>query len=185
MGKTLLGGTTREKDISLLTPQQRKYLGQAGEGYSQFLQPSPEDLQERFQTSIVDPTMLQFERQILPAIQQRFVDVNAGSSSALNQALSQSATDLGTMLGGQYQDFYNQETANVFQALQGLGGLGSQQTFQPTVSQSQGILGPILQGLSTIASAYVGAPTPIPGAGAGGAPGGQFAGGQGFGRGPF
>jgi len=88
--------------------------------------------------------MMQYERQVLPAIQQRFVDANAGSSSALNQALSQSAQDLTTGLGAQYGQFFNQQQANQLSALSGLGGLAGQQTFQPLVSQGQGILGPLI-----------------------------------------
>lgn len=89
--------------------------------------------------------MMQYEQQVLPAIQQRFVDANAGSSSALNQALAQSAGDLTTQLGSQYLNFFNQQQANQLSALSGLGGLAGQQTFQPLVSQSGGILGPLIQ----------------------------------------
>jgi len=164
MGKTLMGGATHEKNIDLLTPQQKQFLGgvlgmpgmaqQAGDAYSQFLQPySPEQYEDVFQKAVVDPTMMQYEQQVLPSIQQRFVDANAGSSSALNQALAQSATDLSTVLGSQYLDFYKQNQANQLAALSGLGGLAGQQTFQPLVSQSGGILGPLIQAGGTIGAA--------------------------------
>ena len=73
-----------------------------------------------FQQSYVDPAMATYEQQVLPAIQQRFVDANAGSSSALNQALSQSAVDLSTMLGGQRGQFTQQQQENQFRR-QGIG----------------------------------------------------------------
>lgn len=158
MGKTFTGGS-KIKNIDLLTPEQQQFLGsilnQAGPqaigAYQQFLQPySPEQYDEIFQKSVIDPTMLAYNQQVIPGIQQRFVDANAGSSSALNQALAQSAADLGTMLGGQYMDFYKQQQANTLSALGGLGGLAGQQTFQPVMSQKQGILGPLIGAGGTI-----------------------------------
>lgn len=155
MGKTLMGGATHEKNISLLTPQQQQFLGgilgspeigqQAGQAYSQFLQPyDPAAYEDVFNKAVVDPAMMNYEQQVLPSIQQRFVDANAGSSSALNQALAQSANDLTTGLGAQYGQFFQQQQANQLSALSGLGGLAGQQTFQPLVSQGQGILGPLI-----------------------------------------
>lgn len=89
--------------------------------------------------------MMNYEQQVLPALQQRFVDANAGSSSALNQALAQSANDLTTGLGAQYGQFFQNQQANQLSALSGLSGLAGQQTFSPLVSQSGGILGPLIQ----------------------------------------
>ena len=99
--------------------------------------------------------MQQYNQKIVPGIQQRFVDANAGSSSALNQALGQSAADLGTMLGGQYMNFFNQQQANTLSALSGLGGLAGQQTFTPMISQNQGILGPLINAGGQIGAAAV------------------------------
>lgn len=117
----------------------------AGQAYSQFLQPqSQEDLQSAFQTGVVNPLLQNYQQQILPAIQQRFVDANAGSSSALNQALSSSAQDLTTALGSQYIPFMQGQQQNTLAALGQLGGLGTQQTFQPMIEQQQGLLNPLL-----------------------------------------
>lgn len=126
----------------------------AGQAYQNFLQPySAEQYQDVFNQAVVDPAMMQYEQQVLPAIQQRFVDANAGSSSALNQALAQSAGDLTTQLGSQYLNFFNQQQANQLSALSGLGGLAGQQTFQPLVSQSGGILGPLIQAGGSVGAA--------------------------------
>src|SRR6185436_5402897 len=136
-GKTFTGGSKHEKNIDLLTPDQKKFLGsvlkdmgpQAQQAYQQFLQPyDPKQYEDVFQKSVVDPTMQVYNQQVVPGIQQRFVDANAGSSSALNQALGQSANDLGTMLGSQYLDFFKQQQANQLSALSGIGGLAGQQT---------------------------------------------------------
>lgn len=126
----------------------------AAQSYQQFLQPyDPARYQDIFQKSVVDPSMQVYNQQILPGIQQRFVDANAGSSSALNQALAQSANDFGTMLGSQYLNFFNQQQANQLSALGGLGGLAGQQTFTPLVSQKEGILGPLIGAAGTIGAA--------------------------------
>lgn len=128
----------------------------AKQSYKDFLQPyDPQQYQDVFQKSVVDPTMQTYNQQIVPGIQQRFVDANAGSSSALNQALGQSANDLGTMLGGQYLDFFKQQQANQLSALSGIGGLAGQQTFTPMISQKQGILGPLIGAAGTIGAAAV------------------------------
>lgn len=155
MGKTLLGGSTHENNISLLTPQQQQVLGgilgqpgigeQAGQAYSQFLQPyNPEQYQKMFEKSVEAPAMQFFQQKAIPAIQQSFVDANAGSSSALNQALAQGAADLSTSIGSQYGNFFNQQQANQLAALGGLGGLANQRQFSPLISQGGGILGPLI-----------------------------------------
>jgi len=96
--------------------------------------------------------MMQFEQKVLPSIQQRYVDANAGSSSALNQALSQGATDLTTGIAQQYGQFHQQQQANSLNALQGLGGLSTQQTFQPMINQSQGLAGSAIEAGGNIAA---------------------------------
>lgn len=121
---------------------------QAGAAYSQFLQPqSQEDLQAAFQKGVVDPSMQQFNQQVIPGIQQRFVDANASSSSALNQALASSAENLQTSIGSQYLPFMQNQQSNQLNALSQLGGLAGQRTFEPMMQQQQGILGPLIQGL--------------------------------------
>lgn len=108
----------------------------------------PGDFQDLFQQAYVDPAMLTFEQQVLPAIQERFVGANAGSSSALNQALAQSATDLSTMLGSQMGQFYQgqQQLGQQGQlgALSALQGSLGQKQFDPIIQQQQGILGPLI-----------------------------------------
>jgi hypothetical protein len=108
----------------------------------------PSQFQDMFQQSFVDPAMLTYEQQVLPAIQQRFVDAGAGSSSALNQALAQSAGDLSTMLGSQMGQFtQNQQQLNQqgqLGALSALQGSMGQRSFDPMIQQQQGLLGPLI-----------------------------------------
>ncbi len=157
MGNTLMGS---QGQTSLLSPDQQQFFsslfgggggglgGQAGQAYQQFLQPqSQEDLQSGFQKGVVDPMLQTYEQQVVPALQQRFVDANASSSSAMNQALGQSAQDLTTSLGAQYLPYMQGQQQNTLQALSQVGGLAGQQTSQPY--QQQGALPALFQGLGT------------------------------------
>lgn len=148
----------------MLTPEQQQLysgtLGQSGpafqQAYSQFLQPM--DLgaqQDIFQQAYVNPAMQAYQQQILPAIQERYADANAGSSSALNQALAQSAQDLSTSLGSQFGQFYQQQQANQLAALGGFQNLLSQQTFSPLIQERQGILPGVLEMIGQIVAAKV------------------------------
>lgn len=94
---------------------------QAVEAYGQFLQPyNPEQFQELFDQAFIKPAMMTYEQNTLPAIYESFGDANAGSSSALNQALAASAKDLSTGLGSQMGQFYQNYMGNQMSALSGL-----------------------------------------------------------------
>jgi len=119
---------------------------------SGFLQPQgPEGYEEMFQQYYVDPAMQSFNQQVMPAIQQRFADANAGSSSALNQALAQSASDLSTSLGSQFGQFMQGQQANQLTAMSQFLPLLTGQTFSPMIQQRQGLAGPLAQGLGQAA----------------------------------
>ena len=152
MGDTLMGSAKHSGNAPLMTGEQNDWLqqllqgmGPQGEALQNLLTGStPEQSQELFQQSFIDPAMLTFQNQVLPAIQQRFVDAGAGSSSALNQALGQSAADLSTMLGGQMGQFQQGQQQNTLQAL-GLGNQAlGQRSFDPIIQKREGILGPLI-----------------------------------------
>jgi hypothetical protein len=153
MGSTLMGSAKQSGSAPLMTGEQSSYLAQAlqglgpqaNEAFSQFIQPYDQNqFQGLFQQAFVDPALQQYEQQVMPMIQQRFIDAGAGSSSALNQALGQSAADLSTMLGSQMGQFYQGQQQNRLQALQGLTGMIGQRQFDPIIQQRQGILGPLI-----------------------------------------
>lgn len=144
----------------MMTPEQQQFLqmilsnvgGGAVGAYSDLLKPFSE---QDFQTSIVAPTEKAYKEQALPAIQQRFVDANAGSSSALNQALAQSAGDMSNLLA-QQRIAYQQGIAQRQAA--GIGGLSQllgMRSFDPIVQGPQGgLLRDLLQGGMGIAGGY-------------------------------
>lgn len=162
MGKTFKGGTKQVGTAKMLTPEQQQlfssFLGeiapQLQEGFGQFLQPQGmEDIQDIFQQTYVDPAQQMLQRQILPEIQQRFVGAGAGSSSALNQALAQTATDLSSSLGQQFGQFYERQRGQQLGALGTLLPLLTASTQQPMIQQQQGILGPLIGAAGTIGAA--------------------------------
>lgn len=108
---------------------------------SSILQPQSQDqLNQAFQTSIGDPTMRQFNREVLPGIQQQFANLGAGRSSALNQALATASSDLSTNLGSLRQNFLqNQQQQQIGAA--GQAGALSAMPLQQILS----LLGPALQ----------------------------------------
>ncbi len=103
---------------------------------------SPEEMEKTFQKSYVDPAMRTLEQQTIPGVQQRFTEANAGSSSALNQALAQSAADVSTSLGSQYGQFVQGQQGLTMDAIKAFLPMLTQQTQQPVISQKQGLAGP-------------------------------------------
>jgi len=155
MGGFNTGGTTQTGTIDLQTPQQKQFLsgalsgqGPAGQAYQSLIQPG--DFNQEFDRTVLDPAMMQWQQRVLPGIQQEFVDANAGSSSALNQALGKSAQDLTIGLGSQYGQFAQNQRQNQLVALGQMGQLAGQQTFQPTTETTQPWGPELLQGLGML-----------------------------------
>lgn len=165
MGDLLFGGSERKEDIGLLTPEQQQFLssilgpgisGQAGQAFQQLLGGTdPQQFEEMFQKSIVEPSVQDFQRKVVPGIKEQFLGLDESGSSSLNQALAQGATDLSTSIGSQRLNQFNTQQGNVLNALQQLIGASGQRTFQPQVEQQQGILGPIIQALGSIGGGLV------------------------------
>lgn len=206
MGKTVTGGSKHEKNIELLSKDQKRFLSdvlssgsaskskRAYQGFLEnrapFSQFSEKDLdkmlgssksmykdvmssdplqkywdkasptrdtyrelmsqgndEKAFKTGVVDPMMQQYNQSVLPALQQRFVDANAGSSSALNQALASSANDLTTQMGSMYLPFMQGQQQTRLSAAQGLQNSinpymqGAQQQQQTQLAAAQGLAG--------------------------------------------
>jgi len=146
----------------MLTPEQQQLYSQTLQGlgpdflqsFQNFLQPmGQEEMDSVFQKAYVDPAMQTFEQQVVPGIQQRFADANASSSSALNQALAQSAGDLSTALGSQYGQFFQNQQGMQQNAINQFLPLLTGQTFSPLIQQQQGILGPLVQAGGQIGAA--------------------------------
>lgn len=118
-------------------------------------------LMDFYQKGLVDPTIQTYQEQVLPSIQERFIDANAGSSSALNQALAKSATDLSSGLSGQlagllYQG-QQQGAQNQLGALSQILSLLGQRSFDPIVQGPQtGVLKDLLVTGAKVGAASLG-----------------------------
>ena len=144
MGQTMLGGVSSQGSVDLLSPDQKNFLSQ--------LLTRPTDsgqFNDMFQKSFVDQSIQNLQRQIIPTIKEKFMGLDSAGSSALNQALAQSATDIATNLGSQQMNQYNQQIG------QGLQGLQTN-AFMPLINQKQGLLPALLNALSMGAGSYFG-----------------------------
>lgn len=162
MGKTMMGEDAKQVGTAqLMDPSQLQYLQQmlgglgapglaAGQG---LLQGYDENL---FQKGVVDPAMKQYEQGTLPSIQQRFGDANAGSSSALNQALASSAGDLSNTLAGQRLTMQQNASQNQLGVLQQLMQMLGQKSMDPIVQgPSEGLMKPLIQAGGQIGAAAI------------------------------
>jgi len=152
MGKLLSGSTQHAGNVSLLTDEQQQLFSQLLTGLGPqlqgtlggLLQPGEQDYQDVFQKSYVDPAMQALNQQIIPGIQQQFADTGSSASSALNQALAQSASDVSTAIGSQYGQFLQGQQAMQQQGqlggIQGLLSLLTNQTFTPMIHQTPSLL---------------------------------------------
>ncbi|CAB4166817.1 Intramolecular chaperone auto-processing domain containing protein [uncultured Caudovirales phage] len=131
--------------ITGLGPEAQKAFGPLLQGFSE----------ENFQKGVVDPTMKTYNQQVLPGIEQRFTDANAGTSSALNQALVSSSEDLANVLGSQrinYQQMANQTSLGALSQILGLLG---QRSFEPIVQGPQsGWFNDVVKGAGQAAAGY-------------------------------
>lgn len=174
LGKSNIGdilmGSTRQKGVAqLLTPEQQQFLGgmltpetsqaayQANLG---LLQPQQMDeARQAYEQSVISPALQALRRDIMPAIQERYAGVGAGSSSALNQALSRSAEDITQQLANQFGQYYAGQQQmgqqGQLQALQNLSGLLGQRTFDPIIQQKAGLLPSLIQAGGQFGAAMV------------------------------
>ena len=148
----------------MLTPEQQALYSSAitglGPDFLQslggFMQPqSQEQMDATFQKTFVDPAMQTYNQKTIPGIQQAFSDANAGSSSALNQALASSASDLSTNIGAQYGQFQQNQQQQQLQALSQFMPLLTGQTFSPLIQQHQGLVGPMMQAGGQLGAAAI------------------------------
>lgn len=142
--------------MNLLTPEQQQYLQKAAEFYQQMLQGmSPEEMEQTFQRSYVEPATKAYQENIVPQLQQRFLGGDESGSSALNQALASSAQDLASSLGSQYAGFQQQQTQNRFGAAQGLMGAGQTNVQQPYITPRLSTIDQVLQTIGQAGSSIL------------------------------
>lgn len=162
MGQSRGGGYTKK---STTTPQQQAFLNQilqqaapasqqAAAGYGQFL-PGGGGGQ-----AIIDQAMQRYQQQTLPSIMNAYGS-GAKGSSALNQALAASASNLNTDLAAQLAGMQLQAAQGLGNMGLGLGNLGTQSQFAYMPRQQPFWQSALLGGLPAagqIGGAYLGRP---------------------------
>jgi len=129
---------------------------------------SPERITETFQQAVAKPAIQQFQEQIAPGIQERFIGAGAGRSSAGMRALGTAGERLQETLSGQLAQQLQQgeqfSQQAQLQALMNALGLGLRTpTFEnvqiPGQQSTLGTLAPFaLQALGTAAGGFLGGP---------------------------
>lgn len=131
----------------------------------EFLLPSQEDLENRYQTQFVEPQMLEFKRDIMPTIQQGYADIGGTRSSGLDLSLASAGQDLATKLASQRAALINEQQGRKQQAIGQAfqygtapaettlraSQLGLQPSQMPIIDQgTPGILDKVLQALAIL-----------------------------------
>lgn len=104
--KRLFGGKkAKTKKIDTLTDSQKQLLdrvienlGQGGTGFDE----------DFFTKSFTEPALQEFEDQITPAIQQKFIGAGAGRGSNLQDELTRAGVDVEKSLAGKRAELLNQ-----------------------------------------------------------------------------
>lgn len=131
-------------------------LGSSGGDFAKVLQEMLNPMgtsgtfEDQFQQGVVEPTMKMYNQEILPALENRYAELGAGSSSALNQALMKSSEDLTGLLSGQRMQYQGQQQSMrqnaQNSALQTIMSLMGQKAFQPIVQgPTEGLIKPMMQ----------------------------------------
>lgn len=131
----------------------------------------PEEIKEQYQQQFVNPAMQTFTQDIIPAIQQKYANVGATRSSALNQSLAQAGENLGTQLSSQLAGLLDAAKQRQLAAAPALAQVSSMpfsqalsllspamaQSQTPIISQGkQGILGSALGAIGGGLGSYFG-----------------------------
>lgn len=111
---------------------------------------------ESFNQSVTQPALQNYSQDILPAIEQRFTDANAGTSSALNQALAKSSQDLSSLISKERMGYEQNRSNQQLNALSQLLNLLSSKQNEPIVQGPQpGLLRDIIGSGSGLLSSFL------------------------------
>lgn len=100
-------------------------IGGAGQGLQHFM-----DILGGNTQAFEAPLMRQFNEEIVPGIAERFSAAGGQRSGAFGRALGAAGAGLQENLGALRGNLKNQAASNLLNAFQGLGQLGSQNTFE-------------------------------------------------------
>lgn len=156
------GRKAKNKKVDLLTPEQKELqaLIQQGltKGEGPFADIYGEFNQEEFDKGVVNPAMKNFQENILPMIQEKFISGNAALGSGMQRAQVKGASDLQSQLAQlMYQAQQQQKQGRQQGVQQTMSTREFENMYQPrTVGMGEGMLQGFTEGASKAAGKYVG-----------------------------
>lgn len=121
-GKALFGKSAKNKQLSLLTPEQQQLTELINEGLTKGSGPFAELLgsfnESEFNKGVSEPAMKHFQEKILPQLQEKFIAGNQALGSGMRQGQLDAATDFQSKLAGLRYNAQQQQQQNRMGGLQ-------------------------------------------------------------------
>jgi hypothetical protein len=126
-GRFLLGSEDKARKFDKYTPEQKQLFSQLFQALGMdegplsdiFGEFDPQATQDFFQKSVADPSMRNFQQQVIPGIQQSFAD--QGPSSGLYNSLATAGRDLSENLSSTLAQYmYQAQNQNQQNRIQGV-----------------------------------------------------------------
>lgn len=155
---SLFGKSGKMKQLSNLTPEQQQLMSLLTEGLSTGEGPLSDLFgsfnKASFDEGVVKPQLKQFQEEILPILQEKFIAGNQVGGSGMQRAQMRAATDLQSKLAAlTYAAQQNQQQNRLAGLQAGLGTRAMENVYQPG---KQGLLGGFLQGAGQSAGKAIG-----------------------------
>ncbi len=162
MPKGFLTGTKGKiKSASTQTPEQQELLKLITEGITSGEGPLKDIFGEfdpaAFEAGVSKPALQQFQDEILPLLQEKFIGNNQVGGSGFQRAGAKAATDLQSKLAELMYNAQNQQKQNKLQGINtALGTKATENIYKPgTEGAAQGFIKGVGQGVGTAAGAAI------------------------------
>jgi len=161
--KSFLFGTKgKAKQLSTLTPEQQQLMSLINQGLTSGEGPFGELFgnfdQSKFQEGVVNPAMKNFQEEILPQLQEKFIAGNQVLGSGMRRGQLKAGVDLQDKLAQLMYGAQKDQSQNKLAGLQALlGTKGVENIYQPgTKGTLQGMAEGFAQGAGQMAAAKMG-----------------------------
>lgn len=162
MPKGFLTGTKgKVKSLSTQTPEQEQLLKLITEGISSGEGPLKDIFGQfdpaAFEAGVSKPALQQFQDEILPLLQEKFIRGNQVGGSGFQRAGAKAATDLQSKLAELMYNAQNQQKQNKMQGINtALGTKATENIYKPgTEGAVQGFIKGVGQGVGNAAGAAI------------------------------
>lgn len=148
LSEFLFGKKEKIKKVDVLTPQQKEMMDIINQGLTSGEGPFGELFgpfnEQKFQQGVARPAIKQFEEEILPKVQERFISGNQALGSAMRRGQLRAGTDLQDKLAQLMYQAQQQQQANRGEGIkQYVGTKSFEPIFRPATT---GAFGAFAQG---------------------------------------